>query len=213
MRWWPGLQKQRGTWWAQGCCGEQGLSPSCASNTSCPCWHPELLWPSCLHGEPRAIKGSTWAQNCSLLLKMHRAESSHLCHRRKAQRDGEHSRLWLVMRSPRSRWPGEPTLTQKPLCTCCWSEGIPGWEPPLLESTAVAKLILTRLVALLNAPVFPRKELTEKGPSVCREQHSPADTQAATGPWSGGHALAFSKGLWRSWHYQVAFSWDNWKFW
>lgn len=63
------------------------------------------------------------------------------------------------------------------------------------ESTAVAKLILTRLVALLNAPLFPRKELTEKGSSVCREQHSPADTQAATGTWSGGHAPAFSKGF------------------
>lgn len=96
-----------------------------------------------------------------------------------------------------------------------WGRGRGGWESPrshkspcalaagarvsraesLLcwESTTVAKLILTRIVALLNAPLFLRKELKEKDASVCRERHSQADMQAATGTWSGGHASAFQR--------------------
>lgn len=73
----------------------------------------------------------------------------------KAQRDGEHSCLWLVMRSPRSRWLGEPTLTQKPLCTCCWSEGIPGWEPPLLGEHYCSQTNINQACSPAQCPTVP----------------------------------------------------------
>lgn len=174
------MQKQRGACWVQGCCGEQGLTPSCSLNMSCPCWDPESLWPSCLHRDPRAIKESMWAQNCSLLLKMHQAESSHFCQMRKAQRDGEHSCLWLVMQNLRSQWPGESMLTQKPLCTCCWSEGIPGWEPPLLGEHYCSQTNINQPCSPAQCPTVP-----EKG--AYRERPFSVQGTAQPGRHAGSH--------------------------
>lgn len=98
----------------------------------------------------------------------------------KAQRDGEHSRLWLVMRSPRSRWPGEPTLTQKPLCTCCWSEGIPGWEPPLLGEHDCSQTNINQARSPAQCPTVP-----EKG--AYRERPFSVQGTAQPGRHAGSH--------------------------
>lgn len=98
----------------------------------------------------------------------------------KAQRDGEHSCLWLVMRSPRSRWPGEPTLTQKPLCTCCWSEGIPGWEPPLLGEHYCSQTNINQARSPAQCPTVP-----EKG--AYRERPFSVQGTAQPGRHAGSH--------------------------
>lgn len=127
---------------------------------------------------------------------MHIAEPLHFFQRRKDERDGDHSCLWLLMWSPRSRWPGEPVLTQKTLYTCCWNEGIPGWEPPLLKENYCSQTNINQSHSCAECPtVSLRKELKEKGPSVF-ERNSTVEQTCRRSLWHslGAMFVAF-KGL------------------
>ena len=103
---------------------------------------------------------ATLENTCSWIL-------SFLSEEKRQERDGDHSCLWLLMWSLGSQWLGEPTLTQKTLCTCCWNEGILGWEPPLLREDYCSQTNINQSHSCAECPsVLLRKKLKEKGLSV-----------------------------------------------